>query len=98
MDHDGTCDLIFRRTYAPGWTARIDAAPPIPVVPVDGGLQSVRLTGSGRTEVALTYRPPHRTSALVVSLMSLGVALFALVAGLRRANAIQPHREQQALR
>ena len=66
VEHDGVCDVVIRRTYTPGWTARVDEGPEIPVVPVDGGLQSVRLTGSGRTRVALHYRPPRLTAAAVI--------------------------------
>src|SRR5439155_11568739 len=48
VDHDGACDLVIRRTYAPGWIARIDDSPPTPVLRVDGGLQGVRMNGGGR--------------------------------------------------
>ena len=70
IEHDGVCDVVIRRTYVPGWTARIDDGPEIPIVPVNGGLQSVRLSGSGRTHVALQYRPPRLTAAVMISVTS----------------------------
>jgi hypothetical protein len=78
VEHDGVCDIVIRRTYAPGWTARIDDGPEIPVVAVNGGLQSVRLSGSGRTHVALQYRPPRFTAAVMISVTSSGIVLLLL--------------------
>ena len=83
VDHDGPCDLVVRRTYAPGWTARIDDAVEVPVVPVDAGLQAVRLPGSGRTHIALRYRPPRLAPARLISALSLAGALLVLVFRLR---------------
>ena len=79
VEHDGACDVVIRRTYVPGWTARIDDGPEVPVVPVNGGLQSVRLTGSGRTRVALQYRPPRLTAAVVISVVSSATVLLVLI-------------------
>jgi hypothetical protein len=62
----------------PGWTARIDDVLEVPVVPVDGGLQSVHLSGSGRTRVALRYRSPRLLPALAVSATSLTGVLLLL--------------------
>jgi hypothetical protein len=76
VDHDGPCDLVVRRTYAPGWTARLDDAVEVPVVPVDAGLQAVRLPGSGRTHIALRYHPPQLAPALLISALSLAGALL----------------------
>ena len=56
-------------------------------VPV--GLQAIRLTGAGRTHVALRYRPPRFTGAAIVSAMSLAGALVVPVTGMvleRRAR------------
>ena len=78
VDHDGTCDVVIGRTYLPGWTARINDAVEVPVVPVDGGLQSVRLNGAGRTRVELRYRPPRLLPALAVSVISLSGVLILL--------------------
>ena len=71
VEHDGDCDVVIRRSYVPGWTARLNGGVEIPVVPVDGGLQSVRLSGSGRTQFALRYRPPHLLWAAWVSIIAL---------------------------
>ena len=79
VEHDGACDVVIRRTYMPGWTARIDDGAEVPVVPVNGGLQSVRLSGSGRTRVALQYRPPHLTTAVVISVVSSTTVLLVLI-------------------
>ncbi len=78
VDHDGSCDIVITRTYLPGWTARIDDALEVPVVPVDGGLQSVHLSGSGRTRVALRYRSPRLVAALAVSAASLTAVVILL--------------------
>jgi hypothetical protein len=86
VDHDGACDVVINRTYLPGWTARIDDALDLPVVPVDGGLQSVHLSGSGRTRVALRYRPPRLLPASAVSGISLTGVLLLLGVTLRPAR------------
>ena len=53
----GHADLVLRRTFFPGWTARLNDGQEVPVVKADGGFQSVRLAGSGTTRVSLQYRP-----------------------------------------
>jgi hypothetical protein len=91
VEHDGACDLVVRRTYAPGWTARVDDGPETPVSRVDGGLQGIRLNGSGRSRVVLTYRPPGLAPALAATVLALGLVLFVLgratVANHRGLNA-----------
>jgi hypothetical protein len=80
VEHDGTCDLVIRRTYAPGWTARVNDGPAAPVVRVDGGLQGVRLVGTGPSRVSVEYRPPLFTWAVAISLVASAVTLLVLVA------------------
>jgi hypothetical protein len=79
VDHDGSCILILRRTYYPGWTCRVDDGPDQPVLKVNGGLQGVRLVGSGTSHVTTRYRPSGLPQAARVSLAAL--ALAALVLG-----------------
>ena len=80
VEHDGACDVVIRRTYAPGWVARLDNGPAIAVNRVDGGLQSVRVTGSGRTRISLEYHPPGLVPAAAVSLSALVLVLGVLFA------------------
>ncbi len=56
IEHDGACTLVITRAYDPGWHARIDDGPEIPVARVDEGLQAVRLNGAGST----ARQPPVR--------------------------------------
>jgi hypothetical protein len=87
VEHDGTCDLVIRRTYAPGWTARINDGPEIPVARGDGGLQVVRLPGMERDRVTLQYSPDRLGPTAVLSLTTLGAALVVLILGtIRRAK------------
>jgi hypothetical protein len=78
VEHDGTCDLVFRRTYVPGWTARLDDGPEFPVVPADGGLQAIRIPGSGVTRVTVRYHPATLTRGLAVSLTALVLACLVI--------------------
>ena len=91
IEHDGACDVVIRRTYAPGWRARINGGTEVPVTPVDGGLQSVRLSGSGPTHLSLQYSPPRWHLALTMSLASMAVAIATLIGGhrLRRRSGIR---------
>ncbi len=83
IEHDGVCDVVIRRTYAPGWVARVDGGAEIPVLRVDGGLQGVRLSGAGRTRIELRYRPPHWPLVVAISLLSLGMVVLILLLGTR---------------
>jgi hypothetical protein len=74
--HDGVCDLVLRRTHYPGWFARIDGGPPRPVSRADGGLQAIRLVGSGTSHVSLEYHP---TSLRITAPVSIAVAALALL-------------------
>ncbi|MFO0950982.1 MAG: hypothetical protein U0835_07490 [Isosphaeraceae bacterium] len=78
VEHDGTVDLVVRRTYYPGWTYRLDDGPEQPVVPADGGFQAVRIPGSGRTRVRLQYHPVPLRRFGPVSLAATSAALLTI--------------------
>jgi hypothetical protein len=85
VEHDGTCDLVLRRTYYPGWLARVNNGPEHPVYKADGGLQAVHLTGAGVSRVSVRYRPTKLAPATILALAStaLALALIALDAAQR---------------
>jgi hypothetical protein len=76
--HDGSCILIMRRTYYPGWFYRVDGGAEEPVLKVDGGLQGAVLVGSGTSHVVVHYRPTGLARAVTVSIAALAVAAFVL--------------------
>ena len=78
VEHDGSCILILRRTYYPGWICRVDDGPDQPVLKVNGGLQGVRLVGSGTSRVSVRYRPTGLPQAARVSLAALAAAVLVL--------------------
>lgn len=80
IEHDGTCDLVIRRAYYPGWTARINGGPATAVVSADGGLQSVRLPGKGVSRVRVEYTPTDWKRYGTITLLALFGAV--IVAGL----------------
>jgi len=80
VEHAGGCILIIRRTYYPGWTYRLDDAPPEPVLRVNCGMQAVPLSGSGTRRVVFEYRPTGLARAAAVSLFAIGAAIFVLIA------------------
>lgn len=79
VSHDGSCILIMRRTYYPGWTYRINHGPEQHVLKVDGGLQGVRLVGSGKSQVTVRYQPTGFAHAVVVSLVATTTALLTFL-------------------
>jgi hypothetical protein len=82
VDHDGSCILVLRRTYYPGWVSRVGGGPETPVLKVNGGLQGIPLTGSATSYVKVRYRPTQLMRAVAVSLTALSAALSVLgVAG-----------------
>jgi hypothetical protein len=84
VEHNGSCILVMRRTYYPGWKARIDDGAPRPVRKVDGGLQGVCLSGASISRVTVTYEPTDLRRGVTISLVALTIALAVLVlAGLR---------------
>src|SRR5262249_24620882 len=86
------CDLVLRRACYPGWTACLDGARPARIVPADGGLQSIRLEGSGVTRVELCYRPTFLRPAGCVS-----IAAVAPAAGILLTSAVRRIAASQAL-
>jgi hypothetical protein len=90
VSHDGSCILILRRTYYPGWTYRVNGGPEQPILQVAGGLQGVRLTGSGTSQVVVRYRPTGLISAGIISLAATtGAALVLIAAGLRAFREVR---------
>jgi hypothetical protein len=84
VEHDGSCVLILRRTYYPGWSYRIDGGPEHPVLKVDGGLHGVPLAGTGTHRVEVAYRPTGLARAATISLAALGIAVVVLLSPLGR--------------
>ena len=80
VEHDGTCDLVLLRTYYPGWFARVDGGPEVPVARADGGFQAVRLPGAGLTKVSVHYRPTYFVPGARVSLGAVVAAVTVLTA------------------
>jgi hypothetical protein len=78
VEHDGSCVLVMRRTYYPGWVCRVNDGPERPVLKVDGGLQGVPLLGSGPSSVLLHYRPTTLRQAATVTLAALTAALLVM--------------------
>jgi len=91
VEHDGTCYLVVRRTYYPGWFYQINGGPERPVLKVNGGLQCVPLTGAGTSRVTFGYRPSSQRVGAAISLGSTAAALVVLIVGMvrgpRRANS-----------
>lgn len=91
VTHDGSCLLILRRTWYPGWSARINGRPDeVPLTPVNGGLQALVLRGSGPSRIELIYRPTARALWAAVSILAGLGALATIGLGLvdaRRAPA-----------
>ncbi len=79
VEHDGSCVLILRRVFYPGWVYRIDDGPEHPVLKVNGGLQGIPLTGSAISRVRTTYRPTGLRRASIVSLAAMAAAVLVLV-------------------
>jgi hypothetical protein len=70
VEHDGPCNLVVARSFDPGWVARINVGREQQVQPADGGLQAVRLEGSGTDRVALRYRPPRFATWSTISILA----------------------------
>ncbi len=85
VEHDGVCDLILTRAYDPGWKARINGGPEVPLSRVEGGLQSLRLPGKGPSRIVLRYAPaPLIPGAIVSGVTVLG--LVGVIAAGKRLN------------
>ncbi len=95
VEHDGSCVLILRRTYYPGWSYRIDGGPERPVLKVDGGLHGVPLDGSGTRRVEFAYRPTGLARAARISIAALVLAMLVLGAAAVRGRAWSGGRERE---
>ncbi len=78
VEHDGTCYLILRRTFDPGWLYRIDGKTARPVLKVNGGLQCIPVTGTGPSHVTLAYQPAAIWTGGVLSALATAAALLVL--------------------
>jgi hypothetical protein len=76
VKHDGSCILILRRTYYPGWVFRVSDGPERPVLKVNGGLQGIPLIGSATNHVEVRYRPTRLALSATVSLVALVATLL----------------------
>jgi hypothetical protein len=93
VEHDGSCILILRRTYYPGWVRRVDGGPEQPVLKVDGGLQGVQLAGSGTSHVVVRYQPTGLARAVTVTLAAVAAAVLILsLAGWKALRGRTPPR------
>jgi hypothetical protein len=90
VEHDGTCDLVMRRTYYPGWTGQVDDGPERPVSKADGGLQSVRVPGTGVSRVVIRYRPTGIAESRAVSLAGLVAVAMGWAVALVRDRGRKP--------
>lgn len=86
VEHDGAAVLVWNQSFFPGWHASVDGHP-TPIVPANGGLQSVRLLGAGRRRVEFTYQPTGRAALACVSLGTLMLAAVVVGFTLRRWGA-----------
>ncbi|MBV8486786.1 MAG: hypothetical protein JO161_00770 [Planctomycetaceae bacterium] len=78
VEHDGDCDIIFRRCWYPGWSFQVNGGPEQRVFRADGGLQAVRLQGTGPSRIHFRYRSAWWLVSLPVSLAATTTALYLL--------------------
>ena len=84
VEHDGSCILVLRRTYYPGWFYRVNGGPVQAMRKVDGGLQAVQLVGSATSRVSMYYWPTGLAGAAWTTTTAVAAALLVLViAGLQ---------------
>lgn len=85
VEHDGACDLVLTRAHDPGWLARVDEGPERPVLRADGGLQAIRIEGSGVSRISVRYQPALLAPAAAIALAASAAALvFLSIASARR--------------
>jgi hypothetical protein len=90
VEHEGDVDLVVVRTDLDGWSARVDGGHWTPTVPADGGLQSVRLEGSGTRRVRFRYWPTHFERLAAVSIGSATLAVVLAATGFSRRRRLGP--------
>jgi hypothetical protein len=86
VEHDGDCDVIFRRCWYPGWSFQVNGGPEQRVFRADGGLQAVRLQGTGPSRIHFRYRSAWWLVSLPVSLAATAAALYVLLQPIRKAG------------
>ncbi|HEV3121361.1 MAG TPA: hypothetical protein VGY53_05640, partial [Isosphaeraceae bacterium] len=85
VDHDGPCELVITRTFYPGWTARAQDGAELLIYRADGGIQAVRIPGSGTTLVTVRFEPTGLARAGLVSAAAAILAELALICWAARA-------------
>jgi hypothetical protein len=75
VEHDGSCVLVLRRTFYPGWTYRVDGGEQRPVTKVNGGLQGIPLAGSSTNHITFAYRPTGLASSIAITCGAIAAAL-----------------------
>jgi hypothetical protein len=86
IEHDGSCVLIVRRTYYPGWRVRVNEGAERAVSKVNGGLQGVVLTGRGPSRVTLRYEPTAFAGGKVLSLSAALAAIVTIAVSVTRRS------------
>lgn len=85
LEHSGPCLLTLNRTAYPGWRAAIDGCSAPPILEVDGGIQAIRLDGSGSRRVTVMYRPTNeKPLAILSAVAALAAVLVAVLSRLGR--------------
>ena len=79
VEHDGSCILVMRRTYYPGWHGSVDNGPTEPVLKVNGGLQGILLTGSKVSQVVVSYQPSNLRKTARISIGAAAAAVATLI-------------------
>jgi hypothetical protein len=81
---------VIARTFDPGWLARIEDGSELPVFPVDGGFQAVRLEGSGVERVHMRYRPARfgLWTAITFIATAVDIGLVLALAYPRRTRSL----------
>jgi hypothetical protein len=85
VEHDGSCILVLRRTYYPGWVYHVNGGREQPVLKVNGGLQGVQLPGSGTSRVSVHYWPTGLGQSIKITLTALATAVLVLTMAVMRA-------------
>jgi len=88
VEHDGDCDVIFRRCWYPGWSHQVNRGPEQRVFRADGGLQAVRLHGAGPSRIHFRYRSAWWLVSVPISLAAMATAAYILFQSTR--SSVKP--------